>query len=105
MVAYGGYTIATGGADDSYSVQLVAFDTSVGPTATAWGSIPASNVPDQHFAHRLIEYGGILYMMGGLTQDSVKGARAMIPPPSTHPDPRHPPAAAQAGCSPTPCGL
>jgi hypothetical protein len=69
---FGGFAIAAGGGTDDMSTQLAFMQTTAGPNAP-WMTATMSGVPTSHDGHRFAEFGGILYMLGGLTNDPTKG--------------------------------
>ena len=75
LFTYGGFALAAGGATDDNSQQLSFIQTNAGPAAQ-WISATMSGVPAAHDGHRLISFGGTLFMVGGFTQDSVQGWEA-----------------------------
>ena len=73
---YGGFALAAGGTTDDFSQQLNFIQTTVGPTNSSWLSASMTGVPSAHDGHRLITLGGLLYMIGGFTQDATRGWEA-----------------------------
>ena len=67
LFSFGGYVIAVGGTTDDFGTTLSYISTSVGPTAANWVQATIAGVPKSHDGHRMIVFGGILYMMGGIT--------------------------------------
>jgi hypothetical protein len=72
LFSWGGFILAVGGSTDDMGTELAYIQTSVGAGA-AWSTASVTGVPSAHDGHRLITFGGILYMMGGITNDPVKG--------------------------------
>jgi len=65
LLAWGGYVLAAGGAQDDQSNVLSYVPTDQGP-AVAWAQVPVGGPQDAHDGHRLVTFGGMLYMVGGL---------------------------------------
>ena len=66
LFSYAGYAIAAGGATDDQSAQLAFIQTNAGPNAQ-WLTATMSNAPGSHDGHRLVPFGGLLFMIGGFT--------------------------------------
>ena len=66
LLAWGGFIVAVGGATDAASQVVQYIPTSAGPDAP-WTAVQTSNSLDAHDGHRLVDFGGVLYMMGGIT--------------------------------------
>ena len=66
LFSFGGFALAAGGATDDMSQQLAFIQTNAGPNA-AWQQATMSGVPTGHDGHRLVPFGGLLFMIGGFT--------------------------------------
>ena len=75
LFSYGGFALAAGGSTDDMSQQLNFIPTNAGPNAV-WQQASMSGVPSSHDGHRLITFGGLLFMIGGFTNDAVRGWEA-----------------------------
>jgi len=65
LFAWGGYVLSLGGGDDATNNQLAYISTTQGAGAQ-WTVAPVTGL-SPHDAHRMVVFGGILYMVGGLT--------------------------------------
>jgi len=75
LFTFGGFALAAGGSTDDNSQQLAFIPTNQGPNA-AWMTASMTGVPSAHDGHRLIPFGGLLFMVGGFTNDPVTGWEA-----------------------------
>ena len=75
LFSFGGFVLAAGGSTDDNSQQLSFIPTNAGPSA-AWLTASMTGVPSAHDGHRLIAFGGLLYMIGGFTFDTTRGWEA-----------------------------
>jgi hypothetical protein len=73
--SFGGFVLAAGGSTDDNSQQLAFIPTNAGPAA-AWLTATMTGVPSAHDGHRLIAFGGLLFMIGGFTNDATQGWKA-----------------------------
>jgi len=75
LFSYGGFALAAGGATDDNSQQLYFIPTNAGPDAF-WQNASMTGVPSAHDGHRFITFGGLLFMIGGFTNDATRGWEA-----------------------------
>ena len=75
LFSFGGFAIAAGGSTDDNSQVLQFIPTNAGPGAN-WLSASMTGVPSAHDGHRLITFGGLLFMIGGFTNDAIRGPEA-----------------------------
>lgn len=72
LFAFGGNVIAVGGTTEDLTQQLAYIPVTQGAGAK-WTTVAFANGLSAHDGHRIVAFGGILYMIGGLTNDPKRG--------------------------------